>query len=162
MDEVHQTNLGDFSTKSAITLNEVKSIDANVMPPREINMPSIKRVHGEEKKNDYLYHDLNILYPNPPIPAEDQGVVIRRVKLAGISGISSILNWVSENSAVVVNLDQIMSRENELNVALNKFTTFVEKDMGGQILQLTKSKVLLLPPGCQGIAGIEEELIRQG
>ncbi len=162
MDEVSQTNLGDFSTESAIAPNEVEDIGVSSLPPREINMPSIKKVQGVEEKIDHLYHDLNILYPNPPIPDESQGVVIRRAKLAGISGISNVLNWVSENSAVVVNLDKIMSRENDLSVTLNLFTTFVEKDMGGQILQLTKSKVLLLPPECQGITGIEEELIGQG
>ena len=150
MDEVNQTNLGDFSTENTIAPNEGEGIGASVMPPREINMPSIKMVQGVEEEVDHLYHDLNILYPNPPIPDESRGVVIRRAKLAGISGISNVLNWVSENSAVVVNLDNIMSKENDLSVTLNLFTTFVEKDMGGQILQLTKSKVLLLPPECQG------------
>ena len=158
MDEEHQTNLGDFSTTSEenITIDEYSHSEEK--PPREINMPSLKKIDFGERKTDYLYHDLGLLYPNPPIPEEVEGVVLRRAKLTSISGIKKILNWVSENSAVVVNLEQIITNESELNDAISIFSTFVQEDIGGQILQLTKSKILLLPPECQGLAGIEKEI----
>mgnify|MGYP001215453689 CR=1 FL=1 len=158
MEEEHQTNLGDFSTtpEEKMTVDEYNNSEEN--PPREINMPSVRKIEFSESKTDYLYHDLGLLYPNPPIPDEVEGVVLRRAKLTSTSGIKKVLNWVSENSAVVVNLEEIIANESELNDTISVFSTFVQEDIGGQILQLTKSKILLLPPECQGLAGIEEEL----
>jgi len=34
---------------------------------------------------------------------------------------------------------------------------FIEKDLGGQIIRLTESRLMLLPPGCRGIRGLESE-----
>mgnify|MGYP001213824443 CR=1 FL=1 len=158
MDEEHQTNLGDFSSNSEVNMFLEGDINSGETPPREINMPSVQKTEFTEKNTDYMYHDLGLLYPNPPIPSESEGVVLRRAKLTSTSGIKEILNWVSENSAVVVNLEQIITKESELNETISSFSTFVQEDIGGQILQLTKSKILLLPSECKGVAGIENEI----
>ena len=125
MDEDFQTNLEDFSTENEIDSKDTLIIDSENSPPRQINMPSIKKFKLSEEKSDYIYHDLGILYPHPPIPDESQGVVLRRAKLVGISGVNEILNWVAEKSAVVVNLDHIISNEDDLNFTVDAFSTFV-------------------------------------
>ena len=50
-----------------------------------------------------------------------------------------------------------MSRENEFQATLLRLSIFIEDDIGGQIIQLTDSRLLLLPPGCKGVSGIEME-----
>ena len=38
-----------------------------------------------------------------------------------------------------------MSRELELQTAIERLNTFVESDLGGQIIRLTESRLMLLP-----------------
>ena len=33
----------------------------------------------------------------------------------------------------------------------------METDLGGQIIRLTDTRLMLLPPGCRGIRGVESE-----
>ena len=50
-----------------------------------------------------------------------------------------------------------MNRELELQTAIEKLNLFVETDLGGQIIRLTDTRLMLLPPGCRGIRGVESE-----
>ena len=40
--------------------------------------------------------------------------------------------------------------------------TFIEGDLGGQIIQLTDTRLMLLPPGCRGLKGVEMEAFAAG
>nr|ANV79985.1 hypothetical protein [uncultured Candidatus Thalassoarchaea sp.] len=48
-------------------------------------------------------------------------------------------------------------KQNFLQPIQYNFTTFIEGDLGGQIIQITDSRLMLLPPGCRGLKGIEME-----
>ena len=41
--------------------------------------------------------------------------------------------------------------------AVARLNLFIENDLGGQIIRLTESRLMLLPPGCRGIRGLEAE-----
>ena len=68
-----------------------------------------------------------------------------------------MLDWVSDGDAVIVELSRIINRDTEFSVAVDHMSVFIENDIGGQIIQLTDTRLLLLPPGCKGITGIELE-----
>ncbi|MFL2882226.1 MAG: hypothetical protein ACJ0CN_03530 [Candidatus Poseidoniaceae archaeon] len=51
----------------------------------------------------------------------------------------------------------MIKRDTEFNSALNSMHTFIEGDLGGQIIQLTDTRLMLLPPGCRGLKGVEME-----
>ena len=40
--------------------------------------------------------------------------------------------------------------------ALDHLPLFVEDDMGGRLLQLTDTRILVLPPGIEGVRGVED------
>ena len=70
-----------------------------------------------------------------------------------LTGISSLMNWVSEGDIVIVKMSGILARELELVVAVDKIQRFVEGDMSGEVVRLGERRLLLLPPSfASGIA----------
>ena len=50
-----------------------------------------------------------------------------------------------------------MKKTVEFNAALAQLNTFIDADLGGQIIQMTETRLMLLPPGCRGVRGVEME-----
>ena len=67
------------------------------------------------------------------------------------------MDWVADGEAAIVRMEKIMNRELELQTAIERLNQFVEIDLGGQIIRLTDSRLMLLPPGCRGIRGLDAE-----
>ena len=126
-------------------------------PIRTFSMPSAGSVVHRPPTTDVDYHDLGELFPEAPVPQVGEGMVFHRGILHELSGVSQLLDWVSEGDAVIVELSRIITRETEFAIAIDSLSTFIEGDIGGQIIQLTDSRLLLLPPGCRGIRGVETE-----
>ena len=97
------------------------------------------------------------MYPNPPIPMNNTGLVLHRATLYDMTGIDTLLDWVSDGDAALVEMARLMNREHEVETVLARLHRFIEMDMGGQIVQITGTRVMLLPPGCVGISGLEDE-----
>ncbi len=126
-------------------------------PVRTFSMPSSGTAVHRPPTTDVDYHDLGELFSEAPVPHLGDGMVFHRGVLHELAGVSPLLDWVSEGDAVIVELSRIISRETEFAIAIDKLSTFIEGDIGGQIIQLTDSRLLLLPPGCRGIRGVETE-----
>lgn len=126
-------------------------------PVRTFQMPSSKVAVNRPPTTDVDYHDLDELCPDAPVPMTIDGMVFHRASLHELGGVMQLLNWVSEGDAVIVELSRIISRDAEFSIAIEQLSTFIEGDIGGQIIQLTDTRLLLLPPGCKGISGIEIE-----
>jgi SepF-like predicted cell division protein (DUF552 family) len=120
-------------------------------------MPSSGPIALQTPTTDIMYHDLGKMYPDAPIPENEKGMVLHRGLLQDLTGVSDLLNWVADGEGVIVELKRIMAREVEFQTVLMRLSTFIEDDIGGQIIQLTDSRLLLLPPGCKGVSGIEME-----
>ena len=121
-------------------------------------MPSMS--HTEEKPaapSGLIYHDLEKLYPSPPIKENNSGLVVHRAVLNDITGCPTLLNWLSDGHAAIVEMNRLVKRETEFSSAINQLHTFIEGDLGGQIIQITDSRLMPLPPGCRGLKGIEME-----
>ena len=121
-------------------------------------MPSMSP--SEEKPaapSGLIYHDLEKLYSSPPIKDSNSGLVVHRAVLNDITGCSTLLNWLSDGHAAIVEMNRLVKRETEFSSAINQLHTFIEGDLGGQIIQITDSRLMLLPPGCRGVKGIEME-----
>ena len=114
--------------------------------PRWIEMSDISNSNEGEISPGENYHDLGTKYPNAPIPRENNDVIIRRCVLKDLTGVSTILNWISDGDLVIIEMSKLMKRETELHAAIKKIRDFVELDLCGSVLQLGKTRLLILPP----------------
>ena len=129
-------------------------------PLRTFTMPSSVQANDEQAitaTSSDVYHNLGKMYPHPPIPMDNSGMVLHRATLYDITGIDALLDWVSDGDAALVEMARLMNREQEVQSVLSRLHRFIETDMGGQIVQITETRVMLLPPGCVGISGLEDE-----
>ena len=128
-------------------------------PLRTFSMPSGASSVADEPippPSSGLFHNLGKRFPNPPIPMNDEGMVLHRATLIDMTGVDTLLDWVSDGHAALVEMARLMNREQEVTNVLARLHLFVENDMGGQIVQITETRVMLLPPGCVGLNGRED------
>ena len=114
--------------------------------PRWIEMSEISNSSEGEITPGENYHDLGAKYPDAPIPRENDDVIIRRSVLEDLTGVSTIMNWISDGDLVIIEMSELMKRETELHIAVSKIKDFVELDLSGTVLQLGKTRLLILPP----------------
>ena len=91
------------------------------------------------------YHDLGSSYPDAPVPRVVGDVVIRRAELEDLTGITELMNWLSDGDIVIVKMGEIIKNDLELNVAVNRIQRFVEDDVAGEVVRLGERRLLLLP-----------------
>ena len=126
--------------------------------PRRLNLPSQEpTLQSTNSSAPTRYHDMEKLYPNAPVPKVAGGLVIHRAMLHDLTGVPQLMDWVADGEAVIVRLEKMMNRELECQTAIERLNLFVENDLGGQIIRLTESRLMLLPPGCRGIRGLDAE-----
>lgn len=126
--------------------------------PRRLNLPSQEpTISTPSNTNSNRYHDMEKLYPDAPVPKIADGLVIHRAVLHDLTGVPQLLDWLADGEAAIVRMEKLMSRELELQTAIERLNTFVESDLGGQIIRLTESRLMLLPPGCRGVRGVDAE-----
>lgn len=127
-------------------------------PLKTFEMPSMRsQAPAQSPAPTTMYHDLGKMYPHPPIAREDGGLVLHRAVLNDLTGCGTLLNWVADGHAVIVEMKRLMKRTVEFNAALNQMNGFIGDDLGGQILQMTSTRLMLLPAGCRGVNGTEME-----
>ena len=125
--------------------------------PRWLNVPSIEPGPPQSPDPGQVYHDLGSLYPDAPVQRHPQEVVVRRAVLHDVIGLDVLLDWAADGHIVIIELRRIIDRDFELTTAVEQLSTFVEGDLGGQLVQLGEERILLLPPGFRGMAGLEAE-----
>ena len=126
--------------------------------PRRLNLPSQEpTLQSTSSSAPTRYHDMEKLYPNAPVPKVAGGLVIHRAILHDLTGVPQLMDWVADGEAVIVRMEKMMNRELECQTAIERLNLFVENDLGGQIIRLTESRLMLLPPGCRGIRGLDAE-----
>ena len=171
-DDPHQSSLDSFSDiklPSMPDLDKLAKADKLIKQNEEIKSPSnntlntfeMPSMNTAKKTNqvpsELIFHNLGNKYPDPPIKSDDKGLVVHRAVLNDITGTSTLLDWLSDGHAAIVELGRLIKRDTEFNSALNSMHTFIEGDLGGQIIQLTDTRLMLLPPGCRGLKGVEME-----
>ncbi|MEC7744651.1 MAG: hypothetical protein VYB86_05065 [Candidatus Thermoplasmatota archaeon] len=113
--------------------------------PKWIEVPEFDSPGGViEPGQDY--HDLGKSYPDAPVPRAPSDAIVHRADLDDLTGIGPLMDWVSEGDIVVVKMSNILNRELELRVAVDKIQRFVEGDMSGEVVRLGERRLLLLPP----------------
>lgn len=127
-------------------------------PLRSFDMPSSQESVSRTTPNTkLLFHDLDKLYPNPPIKDDSNGLVIHRAVLHDLTGVGQLMDWLSDGHGAIVEMSRLMKREVEFTAALDQLNIFIEGDLGGQIIQITDSRLMFLPPGCRGLKGVDNE-----
>ena len=126
-------------------------------------MPSMsKTAKKSEVPSKLIFHNLGNKYPDPPITSNETGLVVHRAVLNDITGTSILLDWLADGHASIVEMGRLIKRNTEFSTALDELHTFIEGDLGGQIIQITDTRLMLLPPGCRGLKGVEMEAFAAG
>lgn len=130
----------------------------DINPLRSFEMPSSRdNIAKTTPKTKLVFHDLEKMYPNPPIKDEKNGLVIHRAVLHDLTGIGQLMDWMSDDHGAIVEIGRLMKRDVEFTTALQRLNQFIEGDLGGQIIQVNPSRLLFLPPGCRGLKGLDDE-----
>ena len=114
--------------------------------PKWIEMPSLPSSRDSTLEVEQDYHDLGERYSQAPVPLHSDSTIIHRASLEDITGISQIMNWISEGDIVIVEMSGMINREIELQIAVSKLQKFVEDDIIGTVFGLGHNRLLLLPP----------------
>ena len=114
--------------------------------PKWIEMPSLPSSNSNSIEAEQDYHDLGERYSQAPVPIHSDDTIIHRATLEDITGISDLMNWISEGDIVIVEMGGMTNREIELQTAVSKLQKFVENEMKGTVFGLGHNRLLLLPP----------------
>ena len=114
--------------------------------PKWIEMPSLP----SQSRNSSMdpgqdYHDLGELYADAPVARGMGDVIVHRAILDDITGISKLLNWVSDGDIVILEMSRLITVETELRIAVDRIQSFVESHLSGEVIRLGTSRLLLLP-----------------
>lgn len=136
----------------------VKAVQDDAEALRQFEMPSNRReIRTKAASSTLQYHDLGVLYPNAPVPSLEGGMVLHNSTLHDLTGCSTLMNWIADGHACIVEMKRMMQRTTEFNQALSTLHAFVEGDAQGQIIRITDTRLMLLPQGCRGLRGTEME-----
>ena len=126
------------------------NISALIMSRREgpkwVEMPSVSSEAFGKLEPGENYHDLGLKYPDAPVPRDNKDIIVHRAQLNDISGVSQLMDWVSEGDIVIVEMAEMMHRDMELKLSVGRIQDFIETDLRGQLIRLGNSRLLLLPP----------------
>lgn len=150
----------DLLEQAEAKLSEPKSdmIRADDDQLRRFIMPSSQQEDTSRSPTSSMsYHDLNALYPNAPVPLQEGGMVLHNATLHDLTGCHQLMDWVADGHACIVEMKRLIKRTTEFTQALNWLHTFIEGDLQGQIIQMTETRLMLLPEGCRGLKGTDME-----
>lgn len=125
---------------------------------RRFRMPSSEHeAVSRPPTSSMTFHDLDLMYPNAPVPVKEDGMVLHNTTLHDLTGCHQLMDWVAEGHGCIVEMKRLIKRKTEFTQALNNLHTFIEGDLQGQIIQMTETRLMLLPEGCRGLKGTEME-----
>ena len=124
--------------------------------PRWIEMPSVNDAPGYDLEPGQKYHDPGERYPDAPVPRGIRDAIVHRAVLDDITGVSRVMDWVSDGDLVIVEMSNLLTRELELQTAVERIRDFVEDDISGEVVRLGDSRLLLLPNDFESVKGPEK------
>ncbi|RJU99192.1 MAG: hypothetical protein DWC11_07105 [Candidatus Poseidoniales archaeon] len=128
-------------------------------PLEQFDMPSLRhdaRRVPEAPTVPHACHDLRNLYPDAPVPTGPDAPVIHRASLNSVEGIGQVMDWAADGHITLLDLAPLFGRRDDFRTALDHLSVFVEDDLGGRLLQLTDTRLLVLPQGVEGVRGVED------
>ena len=143
-----------FDADEKIETSKIKPFSQ--APLKGVVMPSLNKTNQPVKKTNIIYHNLEELYPDANV-SNNEGFIIHRANLLGVNGIFQLFDWASDGDISVVDLKDILSEDEVLSQIVNRLNEFIIHDLGGEILQLSETRLLVLPPSCKGMKGLEDE-----
>lgn len=177
-DDPHQSSLDSFANIELPSMPDLDKLakadkmlqqnthDETGIKDQSLNTFEMPSMSKSTKKNEVpsklIFHNLGNKYPDPPITSYETGLVVHRAVLNDMTGISTLLDWLADGHASIVEMARLIKRDTEFSAALDQLHTFIEGDLGGQIIQITDTRLMLLPPGCRGLKGVEMEAFAAG
>ena len=177
-EDPHQSSLDSFANVDLPSMPDLDKLakadkmlkqnsqDNDKEKSKSLNTFEMHSMSKNAKKNEVpsklIFHNLSNKYPDPPITSNETGLVVHRAVLNDITGTSTLLDWLADGHASIVEMGRLIKRDTEFSTALDELHTFIEGDLGGQIIQITDTRLMLLPPGCRGLKGVEMEAFAAG
>ena len=177
-EDPHQSSLDSFANVDLPSMPDLDKLakadkmlkqnsqDNGKEKSKSLNTFELPSMSKNAKKNEVpsklIFHNLGNKYPDPPITSNETGLVVHRAVLNDITGTSTLLDWLADGHASIVEMGRLIKRDTEFSTALEELHTFIEGDLGGQIIQITDTRLMLLPPGCRGLKGVEMEAFAAG
>ncbi len=127
----------------------------NAGEPRWIEMPSVSDAPGFILEPGQNYHDLGERYPDAPVPRGIRDAIVHRAVLDDITGVSRVMDWISDGDLVIVEMSNLLTRQLELQTAVERIRDFVEDDISGEVVRLGDTRLLLLPNDFESVKGPE-------
>jgi len=109
-------------------------------------LPISNEPRAPEAREGETFHFLEARYPDPPIPRTPEGVILHRAEILDITGLPQLLDWASEGDIVMLDTRRLMARQTEFNAVIERLASFVERDLGGELVQMGETRILILPP----------------
>ena len=106
----------------------------------------------------HVFHDLRNLYPAAPVPVIQGAPVIHRADLRGLEGVGQVMDWAADGDITLLDFGALFGKDGVLEQAIERLRHFIEDDIGGRLVQLTDTRLLVLPPGIEGQRGVEEQV----
>ena len=148
-DEVNALFDAEEETSSRVDRNQHEA-------PSSIVMPSLDKTSMPQKRPQSVYHDLGQMYPDAPV-ASTSGTVVHRADLIDEGGVAQLMDWAADGDVAVVDLRRIIDSPELLAGMVARLTDFVVSDLEGELLQLTETRLLVLPQECRGKRGLADE-----
>jgi len=92
------------------------------------------------------FHFLEARFPDAPIPRIPSGIILHRAEILDITGLPQLLDWASDGDIVMLDTRRLMARQTEFNAVVERLAAFVERDLGGELVQMGETRILILPP----------------
>ena len=111
-------------SKISRSTGQSKTMSRGDSGPKWVEMPSVNNhgIGGLEPGESY--HDLGMKFPDAPVPRNKSDVIVHRAVLEDVTGISQLMDWVSDGDIVIVEMTDLMSRDMELRLAVGKIQDF--------------------------------------
>ena len=109
-------------------------------------LPISNEPRAPEAREGETFHFLDARYPDPPIPRTHDGVILHLGQILDITGLPQLLDWASEGDIVMLDTRRLMARQTEFNAVIERLASFVERDLGGELVQMGETRILILPP----------------
>ena len=109
-------------------------------------LPISNEPRAPEAREGETFHFLDARFPDAPIPRSHDGIILHRAEILDITGLPQLLDWAADGDIVMLDTRRLMSRQTEFNAVIERLASFVERDLGGELVQMGETRILILPP----------------
>ncbi|MDP6856568.1 MAG: hypothetical protein QGH13_03440 [Candidatus Thalassarchaeaceae archaeon] len=118
-------------------------------------LPISNEPRAPQAREGEAFHFLDARFPDAPIARTPNGIILHRAEILDITGLPQLLDWASDGDIVMLDTRRLMGRQTEFNAVIERLAAFVERDLGGELVQMGETRILILPPSVRATEKID-------